>query len=463
MNSTENEFLAQSDKKAFDLLHRKKMNFSLKQADDAYQKGKNQFSDLERTKQLAKNIKWDAIENLHHYLLQFESNFLQNGGKIIWAENSQQALDEVLKICQKKQARTIVKSKSMVTEEIHLNPFLSKHRMEVLETDLGEYIQQLDNEPPYHIVSPSVHKSKEDVAQLFHEKLNTDPHLSPEELTLVARKILQKKFTSAEIGITGANFILPDIGGISVTENEGNAWLSGSFPKTHIAITGIEKVIPSVHHLELFWPLLSTHGSGQKITVYNSIYTGPRQGNEVDGPEEMYVILLDNRRTTILSDPTARQSLYCIRCGACLNVCPVYKNIGGHAYKATYSGPIGSVISPYLDTTGSFKHLSFASSLCGACYEICPVKINLPNLLLHNRKEAVKEGKMTTPEKIGWKLWKKINLHRVLMNHPGGIIKNLAIKMLFRKSWGNKRELPSFSTKSFNQLHKDQTGSNKVH
>ncbi len=462
MNRSEKEFLSESDKKAFDLDHRRKLNFSLKQADDAYKKGKTQFSDLERAKRLAKNIKWDAIEKLDTYLLEFETNFVQNGGRIIWAENSQQALDEILKICKSKQARTIVKSKSMVTEEIHLNQFLTKHQIEVLETDLGEYIQQLDNEPPYHIVSPSVHKSKEDVAKLFHEKLQTEPNLSPEELTQVARNTLRKKFKDAEIGITGINFILPDIGGVSVTENEGNAWLSASYPKTHIAITGIEKVIPSVHDLNLFWPLLSTHGSGQQITVYNSIYTGPRQKNEVDGPDEMYVILLDNRRTNILADVTARQSLYCIRCGACLNVCPVYKNIGGHAYKSTYSGPIGSVISPYLDTTGQFKHLSFASSLCGACTEICPVKINLHNLLLYNRRTSVKEGNISIAEKLGWKIWEKISLNRMLMNWPGGGFKNFFIKRLFKKSWGNKRALPSFSKKNFNQLYKDRANHNNV-
>lgn len=455
MNRKEKRFLTESSRKVFDPAHRKNMNFSLKQADDAFKKGRLQFSDLESAKKIAKNVKWEAVEHLHSYLEEFETRFTQNGGSVIWAEDAQQALDEILNICKKNRAKSIVKSKSIVTEEIHLNKFLTSHNIEILETDLGEYIQQLDGEAPYHIVSPSLHKSKEDVAELFHEKLNVPPHLTPEQLTLVARNNLRKKYPVAEIGITGANFILADIGGIAVTENEGNAWLSASFPKIHIAITGIEKVLPSVHDLNLFWPLLATHGSGQRFTVYNSIYTGPRKQNEADGPEKMYVILLDNRRTNLLADTTARESLYCIRCGACLNVCPVYKNIGGHVYEATYSGPIGAVISPYLNSPEEYKHLSFASSLCGACTEICPVKINLHNLLLNNRRNAVEQNLVSTSETISWKIWVKISQHRILMNWPGGWMKNNLIKGLFRKSWGKRRMLPRFARRTFNQLKKN--------
>jgi L-lactate dehydrogenase complex protein LldF len=459
MKRKQEEFLEASGRKVFDLDHRKKLSFALKQADDAYQKGRQQFTDLETTRKIAKNRKWHTLENLHLYLQEFETRFTSNGGKVIWAENSQQALDEILSICQKSEAKSIVKSKSIVTEEIHLNPFLTSHGIEILETDLGEYIQQLDGEAPYHIVSPSLHKSKEDVAQLFHEKFGVAPDLTPEELTLVARNNLRKKYKAAEIGITGINFILADIGGIAITENEGNAWLSASSPKIHIAITGIEKVLPSVHDLHLFWPLLASHGSGQRTTVYNSIYTGPKKQEETDGPEEMYVILLDNRRSHLLADTEARESLYCIRCGACLNVCPVYKNIGGHAYGTTYSGPIGAVISPYLHNVPEYSHLSFASSLCGACTEVCPVRINLHNLLLHNRHHAVEQNLASLPEKLGWKIWKGISQNRLLMNWPGGAAKRLLVSQLFRKSWGGRRTLPVFTDKTFNQLIKNKTGS----
>jgi L-lactate dehydrogenase complex protein LldF len=343
----------------------------------------------------------------------------------------------------------------MVTEEIHLNHFLEKNNIESVETDLGEYIQQLDGEPPYHIVTPAMHKSKEDVAKLFADKLGTSSKLSPEELTLVAREKLREKYTQAEIGITGANFIISDIGAIAITENEGNGRLSTAWPKTHIAIVGIEKVVSSITDLALMWPLLATYGTGQKVTVYNSILSGPKQAGESDGPEEMYVILLDNSRSTILANPKQRESLYCIRCGACLNACPVYKNIGGHSYGATYSGPIGSVITPHLQGLGEYKHLSFASSLCGNCTEVCAVKINLHELLLENRKESVDEGFATFSEKTAWKLWKIASLKRGMMNMGSGGLKTKVVNKLF-KGWNKERSNLQFSKKTFNEMWKER-------
>jgi L-lactate dehydrogenase complex protein LldF len=345
----------------------------------------------------------------------------------------------------------------MVTEEIHLNEFLEKNGIESIETDLGEYIQQLDGEPPYHIVTPAMHKSKEDVAKLFAEKLGTDPKATPEQLTLVARQKLREKYVEAEIGITGANFIIPDIGGIAITENEGNARLSCAWPKTHIVITGIEKVIPSVHDLSIFWPLLATYGTGQRITVYNTIVTGSRQQNEKDGPEDMYVILLDNGRTNILADEKQRESLYCIRCGACLNACPVYKNIGGHTYSTAYSGPIGSVITPHLRDMGEWKHLSYASSLCGNCTEVCAVMINLHELLLENRHDAVEEGNSSFSERMAWKMWKQGMLRRKWMNMPGSKMKNWVVNNMV-KGWSQHRGELNFPSKSFNEQWKEKYG-----
>jgi L-lactate dehydrogenase complex protein LldF len=339
----------------------------------------------------------------------------------------------------------------MVTEEIHLNNFLSEHNIESVETDLGEYIQQLDGEPPYHIVTPAMHKSKEDVARLFYEKLNTAPNLTPKQLTLVAREKLRDKYPAAEIGITGANFIVADIGGIAVTENEGNARLSAAFPKTHIVVVGIEKIIPSMNDLALFWPLLSTYGTGQRVTVYNTILSGPRQPGETDGPDEMYVILLDNGRTNILDNPVSRESLYCIRCGACLNACPIYKNIGGHAYGTTYSGPIGAVITPQLSGMKDWKHLSDASSLCGNCTDVCAVKINLHELLLENRYEAASKGLAPKAETIAWKLWKTASLNRKMMNKGNKKIKNWMVNKAF-KGWTAHRAELDFAEKTFNQM-----------
>ena len=455
MSETSETFLAKSSIKAADLEHRRKINFNIGKYNAVVPQGKTQFDNVNLARERAKNIKWRAIETLDQQLEEFELNFTKRGGKVIWAENSAQAIEEILHICKQKNCKTVVKSKSMVTEEIHLNDALEKNGIESIETDLGEYIQQLDGEAPYHIVTPAMHKSKEDVAKLFAEKLGTDPKLTPEELTLVARNILRKKYVEAEIGVTGANFIISDIGAVAVTENEGNARLSCSFPKTHIVIVGIEKMIPSVTDLALFWPLLSTFGTGQKITVYNSIITGPRQKNESDGPEEMYVILLDNERTNILKNPKQRESLYCIRCGACLNACPVYKNIGGHAYGATYSGPIGSVITPHLSGMGEFKHLSFASSLCGNCTEVCAVKINLHELLLENRQESVEEGHTTLTERLAWKVWKIASTKRSLMNMGNGKMKNKIVNGLF-KDWQKNRGELNFSAKTFNQMWKEQ-------
>mgnify|MGYP000906227901 CR=1 FL=1 len=443
-------FLAKSAIKAADIEHRRKIAFNVSMHNASVPKGKEQFANVELARERAKNAKWRAIESLDQRLEEFESCFTSRGGRVIWAETAEQALEEILAICKRKQCKTIVKSKSMATEEIHLNKFLEKNQIESIETDLGEYIQQLDGEPPYHIVTPAMHKSKEDVAKLFYEKLFTPPKLSPEQLTLVAREKLREKFTSAEVGITGANFIIADTGSIALTENEGNARLSCAFPKTHIVIVGIEKIIPSIQDLSLFWPLLSTYGTGQRVTVYNSILSGPRQPGEADGPEEMYVILLDNGRTNILQDEKQRESLYCIRCGACLNACPVYKNIGGHAYETTYSGPIGSVITPNMRGMKEWKHLSYASSLCGNCTEVCAVKINLHGLLLENRIEAVASGSATWQEKLAWKAWKTASLHRNLMNAGNHQIKDWMINKLF-KGWTKHRAPLHFPQKTFNQ------------
>jgi len=373
-----------------------------------------------------------------------------------WAQDSKEAVNEILKIVKKKSAKLIVKSKSMTTEEIDLNPSLEKKKVEVLESDLGEYIVQQAGEKPYHIVTPAMHKSKEDIAELFHEKFDTPIDSTPEELTTFVRKLLREKFQNADIGITGANFLIADPGAIALTENEGNAVLSMSFPKTHIVVVGIEKIIPSIKDLDIFWPLLSSHGTGQNITVYNSIITGPKYKDETDGPEEMYVVLLDNKRSILLAEERQRRALSCIRCGACLNACPVYKNIGGYTYDTTYSGPIGAVINPYMLGMQDYKHQSFASSLCGKCTEVCPVKIPLHELLLVNRNESVKKGYATRMEKFSMFGWKKIMLSRKKMDLVGGKIKNKLLKYFFKKQWGSRRELPYIENKSFNTLWKEK-------
>lgn len=450
-------FLSASEKVGFDKEHRKKIKFNISKYDDAVNEGKKIYRNIELAKDRAGHIKYKVINELDQYLIEFEDKFLKNGGKIIWARDADEAVRKIIKLIDNKKAKTVVKSKSMTTEEIELNEALEKNGVEVVETDLGEFIVQQAGQKPYHIVTPAMHLSKEDIASLYHEKFQTEENLSPEELTSYTRDLLRNKFINADIGISGANFLIADIGGIAVTENEGNALLSMSFPKIHIAIAGIEKIIPGIKDLDLFWPLLATHGTGQYLTVYNSIITGPKKNGEKDGPEEMYLILIDNGRTQLLSKERQRQALTCIRCGACLNACPVYKNIGGHTYNTTYSGPIGAVINPYLKDFKTYKHLSFASSLCGKCTTVCPVKIPLHELLLVNRNDAVKNGYVPFSEKQSMKWATRGLKSRKLTNIISGRTKNKFAGMFATKSWGKRRVFPKIANKSFNELWKEKS------
>jgi L-lactate dehydrogenase complex protein LldF len=452
MSEAYEKFRKDIEHKSFDLNHRKTIKFNISRYDEAVARGKKQWADLELAKRRAANIKHKAISRLDDYLIEFEANFVRRGGKVIWAENTEVALREILAVLKKFDARKVVKQKSMVTEEIELNHFLQQHDIEVNETDLGEFIVQVADDKPYHIVTPVMHKSKEDISELFHKKFKLPSGSTPEQITAFVRNYLRDKFVKADAGITGCNFLIADVGAVGLTENEGNGLLSISMPKLHIVISGIEKVIPSINNLDLFLPLLATHGTGQNITVYNNIVFGPRQDCEADGPDDMYVILLDNRRTEVMKHPKIREALQCIRCGACLNGCPIYRNIGGHSYGAVYSGPIGSVISPHLKGLDNYNHLSFASSLCGKCTEVCPVKINLHELLLFNRNEAVKKGYAKFSDRFVMFAWKKVMTNRWMIDFFGAKAKNFLLSKFFKPAWGRRRDLPSVSPKSFRQL-----------
>jgi L-lactate dehydrogenase complex protein LldF len=451
-------FLEASEIKAFYADHRKTINFNIAQYDKKVLEGKEQFSNLELARTRAAERKQKAVDNLEKYLIEFEANFIRRGGKVIWAQDAEEAIKESLQIMKKANAKTVVKAKSMTTEEIDFNDELKEAGIESIETDLGEYIVQMRNEAPYHIVTPAMHLSKEDVAKTFHEKKQTPLDWTPEQITTYVRLQLREKYSKAEVGVSGANFIIADAGAIAVTENEGNGVLSMSFPKVQIVIVGIEKVVPSINDLELFWPLLATHGTGQQMTVYNTIYSGPKQAGEVDGPDEMIVILLDNGRTNLLAETEQRRALSCIRCGACLNACPVYQTVGGHSYGTTYSGPIGSVITPYLKDTNEYKHLSFASTLCGKCTDVCPVKIDIHKLLLLNRADFIKKGLSTKTENWVWFFWKGAMLKRSKMDKGGAKLKNFMLKQFFKKQWGERRDLPQVAPKSFNQIWRERKG-----
>jgi L-lactate dehydrogenase complex protein LldF len=445
------KFQLDAETKAFDLKHRKTIAHNMGKYHSSVKAGMEQYSNHELARTRASFVKTGTMLNLDKLLLEWESKFTANGGKVIWAQNGQEALAAIGHIAKNSKARMVVKSKSMTTEEIHLNEHLESMGVEPFETDLGEYIVQLAGQKPYHIVTPAMHMSREDVSEIFSRNLGTEPTNDPAELTAIARRIMREKYTEADIGITGGNFLIADVGGIALTENEGNARLTVTFPKIHIAIVGIEKMVPSMMDLDLFWPLLSTSGTGQQVTVYNTILTGPRQEDEHDGPAEMVVILLDNGRSKLLADRDKRQALNCIRCGACLNACPVYRNIGGHTYGTTYSGPIGSVISPQYLGLSSYKHLSYASSLCGGCSSVCPVKIDIHGMLLLNRRQSVEEGLTNGWEKAGFQVWKRVMLSRRLMNFGGSRLKQVFLDLLFKNTWSKRRIEATLARQSFNE------------
>ena len=455
MNHIYQKFLEDAEKKSFDAEHRKRLNYNIGRYDEQVEKGKNQYQNLELAKRRAANIKHKTINNLDKYLVEFENNFSKRGGKVIWAPSEKDAHREIMHIVKKAKAQVIVKQKTMVSEEVELNELFEKNKREVFETDLGEYIVQLAGEKPYHILTPAMHKSKEDVAKLFHEKYNLPPDSKPEQITQFVREKLRGEFIRADVGITGGNFLIADVGAVSLTENEGNGLLCMAFPKIHIVIVGIEKLIPSIEDLDLFLPLLAQHGTGQHITVYNNLVFGPQSEFEPDGPEEMYVILLDNRRTELLKFKEQRRALSCIRCGACLNGCPIYKSIGGYTYKAAYSGPIGSVISPHYLGMKEYNHLSFASSLCGKCTEVCPIKIPLHELLLYNRHDAVTKKYISYTWRAIVSGWKMVMLHRWMIDKPSPGLKNKLINRFGRKMWGPRRTLPKIAARSFKERWKE--------
>ena len=405
----------------------------------------------------ANQIKKHTIENLDYYLEQLEANVVAHGGKVIFCRDGEEVADFVLGLAKERGARLIVKSKSMTSEEIHFNERLERHQLEAVETDLGEYILQLAHQRPYHIVAPALHMTRYDVADVFTKRLGVEREVVPENQTKIARTVLREKFLQADIGVTGANFLVADSGAVVVVENEGNARLSSSTPKIHIAVAGIEKLVPRAQDLAVFLDLLGRSATGQPLTVYTSFLSGPRRGEEVDGPDEFYLVLLDNGRTKLLTDPEKRQSLYCIRCGACLNHCPVYRKIGGHNYPWVYSGPIGAIITPQFHSITEDGWLPFASSLCGACAEVCPVKIEIPKLLLKLRSEATEAKRQQGKgglERLAFRMFAWVMAHPKIYGLAGSIGAKLApivppVGPL--KNWASQRTLPRPAKQSFHQ------------
>jgi L-lactate dehydrogenase complex protein LldF len=420
-----------------------------------------QLPEYEELREHAHQIKRHTLDHLDDYIEEFEHNVIAHGGKVIFARNGEEAADFILGLARRSGASLLVKSKSMTSEEIRLNERLEHHKLAVVETDLGEYIIQLAGERPFHIIAPAVHKTRQDIALIFERELGVAREEDPERQAMTARKTLRENFLAAGIGISGGNFLIADSGAVVLVENEGNIRLCTSAPRIHVAVAGIEKLIPRAQDLAVFLKLLGRSATGQPLTVYTSFLSGPRRPGEVDGPDEFYVILLDNGRTRLLADPEKRESLYCIRCGACLNACPVYRKIGGHNYPWAYSGPIGAVITPQYLGVAKDPWLPFASSLCGACAEVCPVKIDLPKILLHLRKDVVEQRQGNLREKAAFRLYawlmKRPKFYGVAARIGGKLSRfPFASRIGPAAKWSQERELPVPAAKSFRQLWRER-------
>jgi L-lactate dehydrogenase complex protein LldF len=430
--------------------------------------------DYQELRTHANAVKRHTIEHLDYYLEEFARNVEAHGGKVVYCKDAEEVADFVLLLAKERGATLIVKSKSMTTEEVDLNERLERHHLESVETDLGEYIIQLAHERPYHIVAPALHKTREQVADLLTDRLGVARETVIEKQTMIARAVLREKFLAADIGISGANFLVADSGAVVIVENEGNARLTTSAPKIHIAVAGIEKMIPRAQDLGVFLKLLGRSATGQPLTVYTSFLSGPRRGGEIDGPDEFYVVLLDNGRTKVLADREKRESLYCIRCGACLNHCPVYRKIGGHSFPWVYSGPIGAILTPQFLGVNYEPGLPFASSLCGACAEVCPVKIDIPKILLELRsevKEAEQRQGANRLERMAFRIWAWVMRHPRLYElagmaaaslapapDDGGWVRSVrtAIQPAPLRAWLSQRDLPPSPPKSFRQMWRER-------
>ena len=419
----------------------------------------------EQMREQARAIKAHTVENLDYYLEMAEANVTKAGGRVFFATDAAAASRYILDLARSKDVKTIIKGKSMLSEEMGLNHRLVQAGIEAVETDLGEYIIQLAEETPYHIIAPAIHKSKEDVSALLHEKLGTPRYDSIPDLAREARNQLRDRFIQADMGITGANFVVAETGTLVLVTNEGNGRMCTSMPRTHVAIMGMEKVVPSMEDMGIFLRLLIRSATGQRISSYVTTVTGPRHADDEDGPDEFHLVIVDNGRSRLLADPELRESLNCLRCGACLNACPVYRKVGGHAYGWVYSGPIGAVVSPVLTSLPDAKDLPYASSLCGACREVCPVKINIPRMLLHLRNDLAEGAthpgnrKVSFIERIAMKGW-RLTVSNTLAIELANRIGRLLQRPLSRRgrltwlppplsAWTRYRNFPSLSASPF--------------
>ncbi len=416
--------------------------------------------DAERWRDWMKGVKNHLLTHLDRYLQQAEANLTAHGAQVHWAETAEDARAILAEIAEANGVRRVVKGKSMLSEELEVNAFLEARGVHVRETDLGEYIIQLLDEPPSHIVGPAIHRSLDDTRQLFHEVLGTELHADPDTLAAAARRALREEFLNADMGISGGNFLAADTGTLALIENEGNIRLSTSVPRIHVAFVGIEKLLPHLEDLSAFLQLTTRAATGAPIGNYVSLLQGPRRADEPDGPEQLHVVLVDNGRAALLDDERAWEALRCVRCGACLNICPVYRQTGGHAYGWAYSGPIGAILAPAYLGLEEAMPLPFASSLCGACADVCPVRIPIPDILLYWRERAVEAGLTGRSELWAMRGYATAAERPKLFSMAGSLLRRipwdrggLALPVL--GSWSAERTAPEPSRRSFGALWKD--------
>lgn len=418
--------------------------------------------DFEAWRERARAIRAHTVEHLDYYLQQLADRVRQNGGFVHFCRDAAEAVEVVGAIARHYGVKRAVKSKSMVTEEIHLNAALEADGVEVVETDLGEYIVQVAEETPSHIIMPAVHKTRQQIAELFSVQAGESIPSDTPSLNNYARKVLRQKFMAADMGITGCNFAIAETGSVTLFTNEGNARMVTSLPRVHVALMGMERVLPTLADLEVFMNLLPRSASGQRLTSYLSILGGPRAADESDGPEAFHLVVLDNRRSVPLGDPDFREILHCIRCGACLNVCPVYRNIGGHAYGSVYPGPVGAVLTPLLREDEDAQHLPYASSLCGACYEACPVKIPLHDMLVKLRARNVRRGLTPRSERAAFRAYRRMFAKparfrrslKVVRRVQGVVARDgyIDAKLPGISGWTQSRSIPAVAKRSFRDM-----------
>jgi L-lactate dehydrogenase complex protein LldF len=424
------------------------------QYEQQHETAKRQYANLKLARERAAYYKWKVLENLDKYLIEFESSVIKRGGKVIWVTDAEQACTEIDAILEKAAPKHILKSKSTVCEELGISEYLRSKGHALTETDTGEFIVDLAGEAPWHSVTPAMHKTRAQITELLNPSLGVSLDADPEHIVRDIRQHLRSQFNQQTVAITGANFLIADSGMAAITENEGNVRMALAFAHTHIVVAGIDKIIPGVNELDTYWPLLATFGTGQKLTAYNTL-VGPKQQGDADGAADFYVLLVDNGRADLLAQPDQRQALSCINCGACSNVCPVFKTIGGHVYATAQNGPIGQVKTPFTHGLDAYKHLSYASPLCGKCTDMCPVNIDLHNHLSRNRRDSVAGGYTRKTEGILWYSWKKIMLNRKNMNKSASV-KSFMLKSFFKSDWGPNRVFPEIADKSFNQLWREK-------